>query len=151
MSGVEKVNVWDYQWAIQYFDQAIQSQPNDTEAYILRGEMKSRLWDDQGALQDYNDAIIINPSEPMAYMFRAMEKRNTLSDLTGAIMDFDKSIEYKSNNSEAYGSRGIAKIELNKIQEWCDDLQKALTLDFVGTKGETEKVAFEKAMEVYCK
>jgi uncharacterized protein with ACT and thioredoxin-like domain len=50
-------------------------------------------------------------------MFRAMEKRNTLSDLTGAIMDFDKSIEYKSNNSEAYGSRGIAKIELNKIQE----------------------------------
>jgi serine/threonine-protein kinase len=68
-------------------------------------------------LQDYNDAIIINPSEPMAYMFRAMEKRNTLSDLTGAIMDFDKSIEYKSNNSEAYGSRGIAKIELNKIQE----------------------------------
>jgi len=68
MSGVERVNVWDYQGAIQYFDQAIQSQPNDTDAYILRGEMKSRLWDDQGALKDYSDAIVINPKEPMAYM-----------------------------------------------------------------------------------
>jgi hypothetical protein len=54
-------------------------------------------------LKDYNDAIIINPSEPMAYIFRAMKKRKTLSDITGAIMDFDKSIEYKPNNPEAYG------------------------------------------------
>jgi hypothetical protein len=74
-----------------------------------------------------------------------------LSDITGAIMDFDKSIEYKPNNPEAYGWRAIAKIELNKIQEWCVDLQKGLTLNFVGVKGEAEKKSFEKAVEVYCK
>ncbi|MDH6105144.1 tetratricopeptide repeat protein, partial [Anabaenopsis tanganyikae CS-531] len=80
--------------------------PNDTDAYINRGN----VFYDQGewelALADYNQAIAINPNYADAYMGRG----NVFYNQGGwelALADYNKAIKLNPNYALAYYNRGL--------------------------------------------
>jgi tetratricopeptide (TPR) repeat protein len=65
-----------------------------------------------------------------------------LNDNKGAVDDFSKAIELKSDYSDAYCNRGSAKYYLKDYKGACDDWQKALNLNNIQAK---------MLMQQYCK
>ena len=52
---------------IKSFDNAIEINPNDAEAYFNRGNAKKAFLDHQGAILDFDKAIEINPDNEEFY------------------------------------------------------------------------------------
>jgi tetratricopeptide (TPR) repeat protein len=72
------MSTYKYEDAINYFDQLIELNPTDTEAYFLRGTAKSNILDSDGSIADYNKAIELNPNYMEAYANRGVQKINKL-------------------------------------------------------------------------
>ena len=58
-----------------------------------------------------------------------------LGDLKGAMGDVNKSIELYPSNSYAFRNRALIFIEMNKIQDACNDLQRSSELGFTKMYG----------------
>ena len=99
-SGVVKQNEGDYQGAINFYDKAIEINPQYADAYSNRGLAKVYLKDYQGAIADCNKALEINPRYDSAYNNRGIAKRN-LKDYQGAIADYTKAIEINPGYPDA--------------------------------------------------
>lgn len=72
MQGQTKFEQRDYQGAIATYTQAIKFEPQNTDAYIGRGNARSYLKDYPLAIQDYTKVINISSQSPIAYMNRAV-------------------------------------------------------------------------------
>jgi tetratricopeptide (TPR) repeat protein len=103
---------------IQDYDQEIQKNPNNAEAYCKRGMAYGDEGEDDKALADFNQAIKINPNYAKAYCSRGMVYFN-LDECDQAIEDFKQMLRIDPHNAEAYRLLGDAYmsrgIENNKI------------------------------------
>ena len=84
----------DYNDAIRYLDQAIKSDPANSEAYMERGlailEKRSGLWTDaNAALVDFSSAFLLNPNEVRALYFMGVCKHRMM-DYTDALALFER-------------------------------------------------------------
>ena len=84
--GVELHQQGDFQKAKNYYDQAIDLDPQFAVAHNGRGSAKRALGDHQGAITDYDQAIKLDPQLVVAYYNRGDSKR-ALGDHQGAITD----------------------------------------------------------------
>ncbi len=75
--------------AITDYTQAIAINPNDANAYYMRGISRRDLKDYQGAISDYSKAIEIYPEDAFAYRNRGIAKE-LVGDLKGACADWKK-------------------------------------------------------------
>ncbi len=111
--GKAKIKSGDSKGAMIDINKAIELNPNNSEAYYIRGNLKSfSLWDFQSAILDYNKALSIKPTYVDAYYQRGFAK-SILKDNQGAFSDFNKAIKLNPNYVDAYNSRGIL---ISKIQ-----------------------------------
>ena len=113
--------------ALSAYDTAIRLQPDYTEVYNNRGNIKNELGSRDAALADYNKAISLNPHFAEAYYNRGVQKVIS-EEFDAAIVDFTEAIRLNSNCAEAYAHRGVAKAELGNNDEARSDLQTALVL-----------------------
>ena len=118
----------DDRQAIAFYDQAIQLNPNYTDAYMNRGATKGRSGDYQGAIVDFNQAIELNPNDANAYKGRGVVKGRSGDD-QGALVDFNKAIELNPNDANAYRGRGLAKYRLGDNQGAIVDYDQAIQLN----------------------
>ena len=118
----------EYDQAIEYYDKAIELNPQHTGAYNNRGLAKVDSGDLQGAIADYGKAIELNPQLVEAYNNRGNAKSDS-GDLRGAIADYDKAIELNPQLAEAYYNRGAAKVALDDQQGAIADYDKAIELN----------------------
>jgi len=65
----------------------------------------------------------------MAYYNRGVAKAR-LGDYKGAIQDFNKVIELKPKDADAYARRGASKLSLGQKNSGCLDLSKAGELGY---------------------
>jgi tetratricopeptide (TPR) repeat protein len=77
--------------AIAYFTAKIESNPNDWDAYLRRGEANHALNQRAAATLDYTKAIALHPSEAFLYLRRGRH-HSTLRDCTDALRDFETAI-----------------------------------------------------------
>lgn len=126
-SGLAKFNLQDYRGAVEDYNRAIELNPNEHRAYLLRGNTKAELQDYSGAIQDYNKAIELNPIEHLAYFLRGLVK-SELKDYRAAIEDYSEAIELKPNDADAYYSRGSAKAKLQDYMGALQDYNKVIEL-----------------------
>ena len=96
-----------------------------TEAYINRGYAKKNLMDYQGALADYNKACEIEPNNKLAKNDRG-SLYVLMKDYQSAINDFTDAILLDSEFAAPYFNRALAYLMVNKTNEACADLQKAI-------------------------
>ncbi len=118
----------DFETAIQYYDKAIHSNPQNSAAYNNRGTAKRNLGKLQDAIRDYDNAIKLNPKHYRAYRNRGLAKDN-LGKLQDAIRDYNKAIKLNPKYSLAYHNRGIAKNNLGDFQGSINDYDKAIRLN----------------------
>lgn len=133
MRGDSKFNKKDFAEAIKDYDIALTKNNNDAALFTQRALAKYNLRDYKGAISDFNISLSLNPADLKSLLNRGIIK-GMLLDYKGAISDFSIIIERMPDIAEAYYNRGYAYIALNKTNEACTDLQKALSLGYAGAK-----------------
>ena len=116
------------QAAIDDYDLAINTNPNDAKTYFLRGTSKYKLGQDRAAIDDFDLAININPQYVDAYIGRGTAKYK-LGQPHAAIDDYDLAIGIAPQDAAAYNNRGLAKHSLGQHQAAINDYNYAITLN----------------------
>lgn len=115
---------------------AIQMDPENMRAYMLRGHARKNLGyasNDldllQGALEDYGRAIQLDPATARdAYMGRARMLSRAYRE-EPAIRDFTRAIELDPALPDAYLERGQAYIDIERYAEATEDFEHVLSID----------------------
>ena len=98
-TGIENLSNKNYTEAIKNFNDAIDIDSKNADAYQLRAMAKYKLNDYRGTIIDDNVAIDLDPKNSKAYTIRGMAKY-ALGDKEGACLDMSKAGEL--GNSDAY-------------------------------------------------
>ena len=93
----------DYNSAINLCNQAIELNPNNEFAYILRGAFYEIFQNYQQAISDYNQAIKLNPNFAEAYNNRGVAYSD-LKNYSQTISDFTQAIKLSPNAAYAYNN-----------------------------------------------
>jgi tetratricopeptide (TPR) repeat protein len=126
--GRELYEKHEYTESLLILNKAIETDPNHSPAYYLRGNIKDRFDDRHGAMKDYNSAIEKNPKSADAFFARGNVKMK-LQDYYGAIDDFSAAITINENYIEAYFNRGKAKQMLQAYQDAINDCTKIIQIN----------------------
>ncbi|MBV8885475.1 MAG: tetratricopeptide repeat protein [Chroococcidiopsidaceae cyanobacterium CP_BM_RX_35] len=62
-----KLKSGDYQGAVAAYNQVLQLDNNDADAYVNRGIARFQLGDRRGAIEDFTQALHLNPADAEAY------------------------------------------------------------------------------------
>jgi len=113
--------------AIRYYDQAIQLDPTNAEAYKLRADAHLTRYAIEHAITDFTQAIELNPDYAEAYFGRGNAYMNK-GDWYGAIRNYDSAIGLTPDFAEAYYQRGIAYANLYQTDNAVKDFNKTIEL-----------------------
>jgi serine/threonine protein kinase len=106
--GIDRREKQSYLESLDFFNQAIEIDPINVNAYLERAYLRiNKLRDYQGALDDYNQAIKNNPYNAITYTNRGILKNDQLSDRDGALNDYNRAIEIDKEYAPAYNARCI--------------------------------------------
>jgi tetratricopeptide (TPR) repeat protein len=114
--------------AIQLYTKAIELNPKQAKAYVMRGYIHFQLEELDLAMQDYNASIKADPNDSYPYFLRGFLKSSKLKDFSGAVVDNDRVIVIKPKYVAAYINRGSAKSQLNDVQGALADFNQAISL-----------------------
>ncbi len=128
MSGLIYDVAGDYDTAIKYYNNDINSNPESYKAYNNLGIIKNELGNYQEAISDYNKAISLNSKFYNAYNNRGLAKNN-LGKFQEAISDYDEAIKLNPKDCNVYYNRGLAKNNLGKFQEAISDYDESIKLN----------------------
>ena len=116
--GVLKNRMADYQNALDDFNLAEQSLRGDRANVLYnRGIAKLNLGDFKGAEEDFSGAIGINPRYADAWSKRGFVRYDKLSDIEGAIPDFDEAVRLDPGDTYTRYNRGNALLLSGKTAE----------------------------------
>ena len=87
--------------------EVVQRNPNDPQAYNVRGAVLGRAGRNEEALADFNKAIGINPDFAQAYANRGLVYRQ-MKKVDLAIADYNKALAVDAAYVTAYLGRGVA-------------------------------------------
>lgn len=118
----------EYDKAIEYYNKAIELDPDFADAYNNRGIAYRRKGECAKAIEDYNKAIELDPDYSEAYYNRGRAYRY-LKEYDKAIEDYSKAIELNPEDAEAYNSRGVAYADLKEYGKAIEDFSKAIELN----------------------
>ena len=117
----------EYMEALLNLNKAIEMDPNYSQAYYVRGNIKDAFDDRHGAMKDYNYALEKNPKFGDAFFARGNVKMK-LQDYYGAIDDYSAAISLNENYIEAYFNRGKAKQFLQAYEDAINDCTKIIQI-----------------------
>jgi tetratricopeptide (TPR) repeat protein len=118
----------DYDQAISYCNQALQSNPNNAWAYNNRGLAYGLKGSYDRAVSDFNKAVELDPNFAEAYSNRGNAYRGK-GNYDRAISDFNKAVELYPNFAEAYSNRGLVHDDKGNYDRAISDFSKAIELD----------------------
>ena len=106
----------------------IDRNPNDPEAYNVRGSAYGRGGRYREAMNDFNRAIELNPNFYQAYANRGLVERY-MGNQQGALADYNRAIQLNASYDAAYIGRGNLYRKAGRTQDAFNDFQKAIQLD----------------------
>ncbi len=126
--GFERLDIGDYQGAVDDYTRALQIDGNQPTAYNNRGLAKFQIGDFAGAISDYTRSLELNDNESVVYFNRGFARYNQ-GDYTGAIGDYTESILKAPEQTGAYFYRGEAYGRLGNYQQAAEDYTRAIQLN----------------------
>lgn len=123
----QRLNLKDYNYAIELYSKVIAINPKYENAYYRRGFCKGNLKDHVGHLADYNEYMKHIKIDSDTYVSRAIIK-SRLHDFNGVIQDYTKAIELNELNDFAFTHRGIEKFYLNKYEDAILDFKMSIEI-----------------------
>ena len=112
--------------AFDDYSMAIESNPDEADAYFYRGFIYEGKRDVRKAIKDYDKAIELNPDHVDAYVYRASVANR---DSALVIKDYSKAIELNPNHTYAYINRARAYRIKGEIDLAIKDYNKAIELN----------------------
>lgn len=103
--GCDYLNKNNFNTAIEYFNKAIEINPNYKYGYFNRATAYAKLEDYQNAINDYNKVIDLDVNWADAYRFRGLTYYN-MNLYNEAISDFNTLIKFNILDAQAYYLRG---------------------------------------------
>lgn len=116
------------QQAIDDYTQAIRLSPENAQAYIGRGDVRSSMQKFPEAIEDYTQAISRDLNSWYAYNARGFAK-GSLGKHKDAIEDFTSALSLNPKNSYALNQRGAANTSLDKCDAAIRDYDKVISLN----------------------
>lgn len=126
--GLAKIQLKEYESAVQDFDETVKINPNYFEAYFNRGWIKLISKQVQEAITDFDHAIRIYPRSANYFYQRGCAKLE-LNHFIESKNDFNQAIDLNLNTANVYINRGVANERLELWDEAELDYQKALEID----------------------
>ena len=120
-----------YDQVISDHSKALETNPNDANAYFSRGLAYGNKGEYDRAISDYTKAIEIDPHAALAYFNRGRLYHNSKAEYDLAISDFTKVLEIRPDFAEAYRYRGYAYNIEGQYDKAISDFTKVI--EFVGT------------------
>ncbi|HON18771.1 MAG TPA: tetratricopeptide repeat protein [Salinivirgaceae bacterium] len=118
----------NYLEAISRFTAVINSKPNLSEAYFLRGIAKYNLSDYRGALEDFTQAVTINPFFADAFHYRGITYEQ-LADFDNSRKDLLTALELNPTSGRIYADLGIIHLMQNEYKKAYNYFNEALKID----------------------
>ncbi|MGB7000555.1 MAG: tetratricopeptide repeat protein, partial [Halobacteriota archaeon] len=122
------VGLKQFDKAVENFNEAIEHNPKNDDAYKRRGDAYRRLEQYERAIEDYNMAIELNPNYAAAHNNRGIAFRK-LNQLERAIEDYNMAIELNPEHALAYHNRGLAYRRLEQYERAIEDYNMAIELN----------------------
>ncbi len=113
--------------AIDDYTEAIKRNPNDADAYYVRGTAYLAKGEFDNAIDDYTEAIKRKKDYAGAYYVRGTAYV-AKGDVYNAISDYNTTIKYKPDFAGVYVVRGLVCLHLRKWKRAKSDLMKARNL-----------------------
>lgn len=112
---------------LEQVEQEIQSDPNNADAYLKRGLIRSHSQEDfRGAVEDFTQVIRLEPTAE-TYNYRGTAYF-WLQEYNKAIEDYQQAIALNPSLAVAYFNRGYAYLELGNKLEAIKDFSKGASL-----------------------
>lgn len=126
-AGEEFARKMNFDDAIGQFTRALELDPDNDKAYILRAMAYSKLSDYENASADFDRAIVFEEKDAeLQYLSGAAYYQ--LSENEIALDRLNRAIDMKNNFLEAYQVRSQVLMELDRYQEALEDCQKCLKI-----------------------
>ena len=111
--------------------------PENSAALSLAGKVEAKSGDNLKALEYFSKNLKLHPNDPECYIDRADSYFVSKSwDL--AINDYSMSLDLKPANSDVWLNKGIALLNLGKVDDACHDFRRSFSL---GNKRVTEYIS----------
>lgn len=125
--------------ALEYLDKAVSKNPKNTEARVLRAEVRVKRKMYAEAISDLLMAKKDNKTDPNIYFWMGRAKQGQDKDKE-AVASFDQCIQLKPDWADAYYWRGHSYSELDMLKDKaCPDYTKAAELGSdLGTKAKAK-------------
>jgi len=121
------LNEKDYVIAINYLDDAIRANPNESDPYFFRGILKTlEMQDYKNALLDLQKSVLLDNQDSDKYMTLGYLKSFYLDQVESGLEDLNKSLKLNPENSLAYLFRGKANNFLSGKYYEDSDFQKMI-------------------------
>ena len=101
--------------------------PNDPQAFNVRGAVFGQAGKNEEALADFNKAISLDPNYAQAYANRALVYRHTRR-LDLALADYNKAVAIDAGYAAAYLGRGLVHRQKGQLIQALQDFNKAIAL-----------------------
>ncbi|MFV0541068.1 MAG: tetratricopeptide repeat protein [Aestuariibaculum sp.] len=112
---------------IKLYNQAIELEPNNLDAYFFRGLAKNDIGEFHSAITDYSKIILIKPDADT--YFNRGNARFSLNDFTGAKNDYAKAYELDNSFLEALFSMACANYDLGNYSETITNCSQFIKTD----------------------
>lgn len=141
----------DYRLALQDLTAAIRLDPKFAEAFIARGVVHARMTAFPKAIADFDRAIKLggkpNPKQVGAVLAARAAAHKKVGTFDAAIRDYTRAIELVSDEPAYHAGRGLAYLEIGRLEEGIADLSRAggVTIDdFLGHAKSVGEISFPR-------
>jgi tetratricopeptide (TPR) repeat protein len=111
--------------------------PENSTALSLAGKVEARSGDNLKALEYFSKNLKLHPNDPQCFVDRA-DSYFISKSWDMAINDYSMSLDLKPANSDAWLNKGIAQLNLGKVDDACHDFRMAFSL---GNKRVTDYIS----------
>ena len=122
------IDTGEYRKAIDLCTEALRLNPDNMEAYAVRGRAYDYTEEYERAIDDLDKAIAAGANLAVSYHARGLAYLET-EDYTRALNDFDASINVDPNFYKPYANRAYVHIKLRQIDSVIDDCNKVIELE----------------------
>lgn len=126
--GVGERLLDDYGRAVKTLSEAINLNPDMSEAYFKRGICYHFMGEDKMAISDFVQAANINYEDPRANLWEGFTHAQ-LGDYYEAVRAYGDAIAASDRYTPAYVNRGLAYMKLGEFDKAVADLNEAIRID----------------------
>jgi uncharacterized caspase-like protein len=113
----------EYDRALAQLDDALQTDPDHSSAYLYRGLVRGMNGDPEGELNDSSEAIRLAPSNYLGFLNRALALKNA-GNCIQALQDFDKAVALAPEHTAIYRYRAACRAEIGQYDKAEEDLER---------------------------